>query len=121
MATPNPDAEPRRFSVEARWTDLDALPVLLVNQVVGQVLRGEITLTLGHVSPPALVGTDEQKRAQMDAIDVLPIRPVGRFTMTIGSLREIKHTLEETIAIYEREQALMEQLERAPHEEGKSS
>lgn len=81
---------------------------MLVNQAVGVVNQGEIVLTFGRVVPPPLIGTDEDKAKQLEAIGFLPIIPVARLTMTIERLRAFKDTLEETIAIYERHESMAE-------------
>jgi len=90
------------MAVEARWVDLEAMPVVFVNQAVGQVTQGEIVVTFGRVVPPPLPGTSEEQRRQMASVPFLPIVPVVRLTTTIGRLRAFRDTLDDTIGIYGR-------------------
>ena len=83
------------------WVGVDDLPVQFLNQFIGQADRNEIYLTLGQLVPPALLGSDESKRQQLEALDYVTVRPIVRLGFTPQRLEELIEVLEATKEIYE--------------------
>jgi hypothetical protein len=90
--------------MEGRWVGVDDLPAILVNQMLGQVHEGEIVLTFGYVSPPAIVGA-ERLTEWARQTEFVEIKPVARIALTPQKLRDIATVLNDTIANYERQEA----------------
>lgn len=92
------------------WVGADELPVHFVNQWLGVVGPGEVHLTLGTLTPPAIMGeTVEDRKAQVEAIPFVAIKPVARIAMAPGGLRQLIGILQETLANYEKQQQHREQ------------
>ncbi len=84
------------FDVPLAWIGAEDLPVLFVNQIVGQVDPQDdaFYLTLGQTVPPALIGTPEQRRAQAEELAYLPVKPVARISLTRKKLEELVAVLQ---------------------------
>jgi hypothetical protein len=106
MAEDEPTPAP--IELRARWGDAGDVPLLSVNQVLGQVNEGEVFLTFGCVTPPVVLGSDEERRAAFEAIRdsgaVVEVRPVVRLFMTAQRLRQVVDVLTKTIEQHERQQ-----------------
>jgi hypothetical protein len=82
------------------WGDVDSLPVLAVNQFVIQVAQENeqgppsVLLTLGHVAPPIVLGTPEQQREGVAAVEQLTVRPVARFSIPADRMMELARLLQ---------------------------
>ena len=93
--------EPEGVQVPVVWVGPEELPVLYVNSFVAQVDKEEVFLLAGQLVPPAVVGTEEQRREQANNISFAPIRPVARLAMNPARLRELISILEITLTNYE--------------------
>jgi hypothetical protein len=80
------------------WTEEEEHPPRPVNQITVQVgipvagagNDGLVYLRLGHTDPPVLMGTDEERKQQIQALGgVLPVMSYGRFVMSRARAREI--------------------------------
>jgi hypothetical protein len=63
-----------RWAVKLRWPGADAVPIQTANQFLVQIdAAGEtpdqIILAVGQVTPPVVLGTPEDRRAQMEEIE----------------------------------------------------
>ncbi len=85
------------------YVGADDVPVLLTNQFVIQHEQNEFILTLGQLSPPILLGTDEEKREQAKNVAYVPIKVVGRFTFTRQRLGELVDVLKRHLDKYDRQ------------------
>ena len=45
-------------------------------------LSGEVILVIGHLAPPLLIGSPEERREQAQAIETVKIRALARYSMT---------------------------------------
>ena len=98
------------ISIAVRWVGLDEMPVLSANQFITQVSAfgqsgqpDDVLLTVGHVAPPAIVGSSEEQAQQARQLEFLPIRPIARISMTRHRLQELIGIL--TIAAEQYDQA----------------
>jgi hypothetical protein len=93
------DDNPESIELRTLWIGIDELDVTLANQFATQVdHNGEIFLTIGQISPPLLIGTPEQQRDQARNLGYVPIRPLGRYTMTRQQLDELRTLLDAAAA-----------------------
>lgn len=90
------------------WSGTEDVPIVFVNQVLGQVGRqGEVVLAFGQLTPPALLGTPEQQREQAREISFLPVKPVARLAFTRVGLDDLIGVLEQTRDNYQKIQEAM--------------
>jgi len=90
-----------QIELEARWTGVDDVPIVLANQLVAQFVEGNAILTFGQVAPPALAGTPEQQAEQAAQIQAVPIRTLARFAVPPHRLPEFSEALRKTVAALE--------------------
>ena len=71
-------------AIPLAWIGAEDLPVLFVNQFVGQVEaeQGVFFLTVGQALPPALIGTPEERVEQLEQVSYVPVKPVARLALT---------------------------------------
>ena len=100
------------FSIS--WEGVNDLPVLFVNQVIGQVgQQGEVILTFGQLVPPAILGeTQAEREQQARSISHVPVKPVARLAMTRVGLEELMRILRDTAENYDKVQELIAQAQR---------
>ena len=83
------------------WVGLEATPVVMANQFIGQVQQDEIILTFGAMVQPFLIGTtDEERREQAMQIAYVPIQPVMRLTLTQRRVEELQMVLRDTLELF---------------------
>jgi hypothetical protein len=91
MTDPQPE-DSREVAIV--WVGIDEIPVLTANQSVVQIAaQNEFIVAFGHFAPPVLLGTDEQKRQQLEMTTFVPVRPVGRVGMTRQRVEELRDLL----------------------------
>jgi hypothetical protein len=86
------------------WENVDGVPVLLANQFIIQHFQDEFILTMGQMVPPTLLGAEEQREAQLRAIERVTVRPLARIAFTRARLTELIETLAAHRERYDREQ-----------------
>ena len=79
--------------VPAVWENLDGVPVLLANQFIIQHFQDEFILTVGQMVPPALLGDEQARTAQLQRIEQVTVRPLARIAFTRARLTELIETL----------------------------
>ena len=91
------------FQVRLLWIGLDEQPVFAANQILAQVEQDEIYLTFGSYTPPALLGTAEEKRDQIEHLGYVPVRPISRLAITRRRLDEVLTVLTELKDLYDQQ------------------
>jgi hypothetical protein len=104
-------AAPFQKELPVIWVGAEELPVQFANAFVGLIQPGEIFLTVGSVLPPVVGGSEEERRAQLDATQFIHAKPVARLALTPRRLDELIAMLQETKRNYET-------LTQALHNEG---
>lgn len=79
------------------------VPVALANQFIIQHEQNEFILTFGQITPPILLGNDEQRLEQAKNIAYVPVKVVGRFTFTRQRLSELVDVLQRHLRKYDAE------------------
>jgi hypothetical protein len=87
--------EPEGIAVPLVWVGVEETPILFCNQMVSQFDQDLETflITFGQVSPPALMGTPEQMREQVEQIAYLPVRAVARISVSRPRMAELHAVL----------------------------
>ncbi len=92
------EGAPEFVQVPVVWVGADEMPVQFVNQAMGVVTRDEIVLTLGALVPPAIIGTEEERRAQAENVQFIQIRPVARVGITEAGCEQMIKVLKESLS-----------------------
>lgn len=96
--------EPEGVQIPVVWVGGDETPILLVNQFIGQFQNDEMLLTFGQFAPPALIGTEEERKEQALELSFLPVKVLARFALTRSRLEELVRVLQDTLANYDTHQ-----------------
>jgi hypothetical protein len=97
-------ADEENVQVPLVWVGVEELPLLSVNQILGQILgKDEFLLAFGQVAPPILLGTDEQKRDQARMLTFAAIKPVARLAMTRQRIQELRDLLDRQIEAHDKQ------------------
>lgn len=75
------------------WVDPEEVDILFVNQVLLQRQGDEVILTFGQQTPPALLGSEQERRERASQISYVPIRTVARFGLPLSRFREFKELI----------------------------
>lgn len=94
MAEPTP----QEISIPLVWLGAEEVPILFANQFMGQVDdHGEAIITVGQVTPPAILGTPEQQAEQIQNVAFVPVKPIARIALGTERLRELVAVLQQTL------------------------
>jgi hypothetical protein len=86
------------IQVPLTWVGLEEVPTLAANQIVVQfTAKHEFVLTFGHVTPPILLGTEEERREQLRMVTFAPVKPVARLGLTRQRIEELVQVLTENL------------------------
>jgi hypothetical protein len=80
----------------------DVAPIAFANQFIVQHQPHEFVLMVGQVVAPPLLGTDEDKRKQLEHISYVPIRTIGRFALTRRRMVELITVLQANLENHDR-------------------
>ena len=97
------EGSPQRRDIPVAWIGAEDLPILLVNQFVVQVHEDTFFLTIGQMTPPALIGTPEQRAEQLEQIAYIPVKPVARLALSLDDVRRLASSLNATLDQYEQQ------------------
>jgi hypothetical protein len=98
------DEERYGREIPLTWIGADELPLLWVNRFVGQSLQDHLVLTIGQSVDPALIGTPQERMAQLEQIAYVPIRPVARLALSRARCEELIGILEIIKDAYDQQQ-----------------
>ena len=90
-------------SVPLIWTDKDEQPVMFANQILAQHVNEEFLISFGQVSPPAILGSDEERQEALTRVEFVPVRTVARVGMPAQRMREFVAVMQQSLEQYERE------------------
>jgi hypothetical protein len=107
-----PGDTPQGRSVPLLWVDLETTPVLFANQLLVQHHGSEFIISVGQVTPPALIGTDEERRQALAALEFVPVRTVARVGLTAQRMTEFVRVMQENLSTYEQAKGLDERDEQ---------
>jgi hypothetical protein len=97
MAVPLPGGP---VTVPLTWVGVEEVPIVFVNQFMGQVDdRGDVILSLGQLTPPALIGTPEEQAKQAQRLAYVPVKPVARLNLSRPRVVEMIAVLNQVLGI----------------------
>jgi hypothetical protein len=89
---------PESVQVPISWVGSEEVPILFVSHFIGQIDdKGDAILSFGQTTPPPLMGTPDEIRAQAERLAYIPVRPVARISLSRPRLLELAETLRLTI------------------------
>ncbi len=80
--------------------------MILVFRFLIQALEDEFIITVGQLAPPALIGEEAERIEQLNAIEFVPVKVVGRFGLTAQRMRELVKALNENLECYDSQKAM---------------
>jgi len=86
------NGEEEGLEVPVVWAGVEDVPILYANTFVCQwdvVSQGGFILTIGQLTPPALIGTPEEVRDQAEQVSYVPVRAIARIGVTRAKLAEL--------------------------------
>lgn len=85
------------------WVDAEQRDVMAANQsgMSHNLETGEFILTLGHVAPPLLSGSEEEMRQQAERLPFVPIRTLARFSLTRQGVEALREVVQANLARYD--------------------
>ena len=98
MDTPD---ERQGISIPLAFSGMEETPILYVNHFITQRQReGAVVLIASQLTPPLLLGTEDDQRRQAEQVDYVPVRTVARLAVTPSSLRELVRVLQAALDHY---------------------
>jgi hypothetical protein len=86
----------------AVWPKLEDTPVVEYGNIVNlQTVFDGVILTVGQASPPLLIGDIPAQKAQLEAMESVPIRVLGRYFVSVGQATVLVDQLEHAIGQHE--------------------
>src|SRR5207249_9163215 len=96
--------------VPLSWVGTEEIPIVFISHFLGQVDdKGDAILSFGQTTPPPLIGTPEEVRAQAERIAYVPVRPVARFTLSRPRLLELAEVVQKTLEVQQGVRDLLRQ------------
>jgi hypothetical protein len=94
------EREPRTeegIRIPVAYVESEEVPILAANEFLIQFHRGGFILTIGQATPPPIIGSRDEVIEQVKQIPFIPVRVVGRFSMTEESTRALVDLLQSHI------------------------
>lgn len=97
-----PDDQQQSVEVPLAWTGLDAVDTFTANEflITPDAHDDLLHLTVGLVSPPVFMGSDEEQIQQLRDIRYVTVRALGRFALTHERARRLAEILSESLERY---------------------
>lgn len=92
-----------RVEIPLSWVDADQRDVMSANQsaMSHNTETGEFILTLGHMAPPLLSGSEEEMRQQASQLSFVPVRALARFSLTKQGVEALREVIQANLARYD--------------------
>jgi hypothetical protein len=99
------EEQPEQIQVPLVWTGAEDVPILFGNSFVCQFDAdlSAFIITVGQVTPPALLGPPEALAEQARQIEFVPVRVIARLAVTPSRMNELIQVLHANVD--QREQA----------------
>ena len=97
-----PEDQQQSVEVPLAWTGLDSLDALTANEflITPDAHDDLLHLTVGFVSPPVLMGSDDEQMQQLRDLRYVTVRALGRFALTHDRARRLADILNESLERY---------------------
>ena len=96
MSDPEPQGD---IAIPIVWVGNEDVPIYAVNNFTAQYTeRDEFLLTLGQITPPLLLGSDEEKRAQAEKISYVGVTAVARIGLNRHRVKQLIEVLQQNLA-----------------------
>ncbi len=95
MDPKSPEEIPERLQLPLVWVAPEEQPVLTGNQFLVQFEKDLFFVSVGQLTPPAILGTPEERYAQAKGLSFVPVKTVARFSLTRRNVEELIGVLKE--------------------------
>jgi hypothetical protein len=100
------DAVSRAKELRVTWRDVDSVPVHAANQFLAQFdavgdRPEQMILAVGQLTPPVVLGTAEQKLAQLEQISEIPVITLARYSITPARITELIDLLTQMKTVFQ--------------------
>jgi len=92
------------FEIPIVISGAEDVSIHFANQFVIQHQQNEFILTVGQMSPPILLGSEEERREQAKQISFVPVKVIARIAMTRERLVELISVLQQNLAVFDQKQ-----------------
>jgi hypothetical protein len=98
------DDDVQQVQVPVVWTGAEEVPILFANAFIAQVDvdLGAHILTVGQLSPPALVGTPDEIAEQVEELEFVTVKIIARIAFTSEKMPELISVLQANVDQRER-------------------
>lgn len=103
MAPGEPPTESEPIEVPMAWAGLDVVDTRTANQflITPDPHDDLMYLTVGLVSAPVFMGSEEEQLQQFRDLKYVTVRPLGRFALTRQRAKQLADLLNESLARYD--------------------
>jgi len=85
--------EPEPTGIPIVLNGFEDVPILYANNFIIQYETGDFILTAGQLTPPVLLGTEEEQREQAKRITHVSVKVVARISMNRTRLEQLNNLL----------------------------
>jgi hypothetical protein len=96
-------------NIPVTWENVEGVPVFFANQYVCQFNQDEFILTFGQMTPPMLLGDEQDRAEQLQRLEYVPVKPLARMAFTYSRLVELINVLQANREQYEQLQQIRNQ------------
>jgi hypothetical protein len=108
MTMSDPEKPEDGIQVPVVWAGVEDVPIVYANNIIVQFdtsSPGGFIITVGQMTPPALIGTPEEVREQAEQVSFVPVRAVARLALTRTKMQELIAVLQGNVEKYDRWQS----------------
>ncbi len=89
------------MQLPVRYVGVDDVPVLLANQFLLQAEQHSdgFIVSIGQLTPPILMGSADEQRQQAQQIPFVPIRIIGRYSLSRERAAALAGLLQQALAV----------------------
>jgi hypothetical protein len=81
------------FTLPVIWSGWETTPLQFANQFILQHNGPDVFLTVGSLAPPVLVGSQDEMRAQAEAMSHVPAQIIARLVLSVEGTQQLAGAL----------------------------
>lgn len=97
----HPEMRDDTYAIRLVWPQSQDTPIVFANHFLSQIVDDTFIVTFGQLVPPALLGTDQERREQALHFKTLEIAPLARFILSPQHMRDCIRVFQENLNRYE--------------------
>ncbi len=96
-----PEEVPESIQLPLVWVTPEDLVIHLGNQFLVQFDSEFFYLSVGQVAPPTFLGTPEERFEQARALQFVPVRTLGRYSLSRQNVQQLKDLLDQMMGNFD--------------------